>query len=461
MRLPPNVSRFLLAAGLLCGAATLSGQVASPSLFTASCRMCSSGGGGGAGTVTSVGISVPPWLAVANVPITNAGTAAITSATGLTPGWLIGTCGSATTLSLCALTAGMVPTLNQSTTGNAATSTALAANPANCSAGSVAAGVDATGAAEGCAPLPVNTSATASSFFSAYSSGTGAFTKARPACADLSDASASCATDATNASNLSAGTVPLARLSVFGASGGSHAAGIVPDPGSSSGTTRFLREDATWSSAGGGGLGGSTGSTDSAILTASGTGGATVQAPSGSADAVFNSTGSIGLGGATNSFPGIGKATDINGHVAVSTLRPGDHAAYTAAIVGELTITDEQSTGTGATQVLFDTPRSQATYSNSWTIGWAAVSNNPGVSNAADIMMSRKAAHVLTVDSATKGDSLGQVSLGEIIFTPQAAAPFACSGPTEGALYWNGTNHVLCMCNGTGWLGIAGALGVC
>lgn len=42
------------------------------------------------------------------------------------------------------------PTLNQSTSGNAATATALAANAANCSAGYAALGVDASGAAEGC-----------------------------------------------------------------------------------------------------------------------------------------------------------------------------------------------------------------------------------------------------------------------------------------------------------------------
>jgi hypothetical protein len=33
---------------------------------------------------------------------------------------------------------------------------------------------------------------------------------------------------------------------VFGASGGSHEPGAVPDPGSVAGTTRYLREDATW-----------------------------------------------------------------------------------------------------------------------------------------------------------------------------------------------------------------------
>lgn len=33
---------------------------------------------------------------------------------------------------------------------------------------------------------------------------------------------------------------------IFGASGGSHSIGVVPDPGSSAGTKRFLREDSSW-----------------------------------------------------------------------------------------------------------------------------------------------------------------------------------------------------------------------
>lgn len=44
---------------------------------------------------------------------------------------------------------------------------------------------------------------------------------------------------------------------VFVASGASHASGLVPDPGAVSGTTKFLREDATWAVPPGGG-GGST-----------------------------------------------------------------------------------------------------------------------------------------------------------------------------------------------------------
>jgi hypothetical protein len=57
-----------------------------------------------------------------------------------------------------------------------------------------------------------------------------------------------------------AGTITVAQLTgtVFGASGSSHSIGVVPDPGATSGTTRFLREDATWvvpSGSGGGGAG--------------------------------------------------------------------------------------------------------------------------------------------------------------------------------------------------------------
>lgn len=44
--------------------------------------------------------------------------------------------------------------------------------------------------------------------------------------------------------------------SVFGKSGASHATGIVPDPGAVAGTTKYLREDATWQVPPGGSGGG-------------------------------------------------------------------------------------------------------------------------------------------------------------------------------------------------------------
>ncbi|HEU5340509.1 SGNH/GDSL hydrolase family protein [Edaphobacter sp.] len=42
------------------------------------------------------------------------------------------------------------------------------------------------------------------------------------------------------------GAVSASQLPVFGASGAAHAEGAVPDPGATSGTARYLREDGTW-----------------------------------------------------------------------------------------------------------------------------------------------------------------------------------------------------------------------
>jgi len=71
---------------------------------------------------------------------------------------------------------------------------------------------------------------------------------------------------ALSGSSISSGTVAAARLPVLGPSGSTHAPGIVPDPGATAGTTRFLREDGAWvaPSGGSGGVqvGGDVGGTD-------------------------------------------------------------------------------------------------------------------------------------------------------------------------------------------------------
>lgn len=70
----------------------------------------------------------------------------------------------------------------------------------------------------------------------------------------------------------SAGAVSLRALSaadlpVMVASGASHAAGIAPDPGASAGSTKFLREDATWAVPAGGGGGYATVQDEGSALT--------------------------------------------------------------------------------------------------------------------------------------------------------------------------------------------------
>lgn len=73
------------------------------------------------------------------------------------------------------------------------------------------------------------------------------------------------------ASKITSGTFTPSLLPVFGASGASHAIGAVPDPGASAGTTRFLREDATWAvPAAGGGATFSTLSSNTTMPTAGG-----------------------------------------------------------------------------------------------------------------------------------------------------------------------------------------------
>lgn len=70
------------------------------------------------------------------------------------------------------------PTWNQNTTGNAATTTALAANGANCSTGSFPLGVDASGASETCTALPTTITGTANQI--TVSAATGAITLSIP-----------------------------------------------------------------------------------------------------------------------------------------------------------------------------------------------------------------------------------------------------------------------------------------
>jgi hypothetical protein len=69
--------------------------------------------------------------------------------------------------------------------------------------------------------------------------------------AGIPDSSGSTWLASFNASN----QIPGNFLTVFGASGGSHAPGAVPDPGATSGSTRFLSEAGTWMIPPGGGTG--------------------------------------------------------------------------------------------------------------------------------------------------------------------------------------------------------------
>ncbi len=69
---------------------------------------CATGGGGG--TVTSVGLSMPSWLSVSGSPVTTSGTLTVTATTAQTSHQVIGTCGSATAFQPCTLQLSDLPT---------------------------------------------------------------------------------------------------------------------------------------------------------------------------------------------------------------------------------------------------------------------------------------------------------------------------------------------------------------
>ena len=115
---------------------------------------CAALGGGGTGTVTSVAITPPSIISASGSPITTSGTITETLNTQSANIVLAGpSSGSAATPTFRALVSADVPTLNQSTTGNAATATALASSPTNCSTGQAPTGINASGTAQGCAAL--------------------------------------------------------------------------------------------------------------------------------------------------------------------------------------------------------------------------------------------------------------------------------------------------------------------
>lgn len=70
-------------------------------------------GGGGAGTVTSVGLTMPAWYTVGGTPVTSAGTLAVTPATGqIQNGFLAAPSASTGALSVRTIVAADVPTLD-------------------------------------------------------------------------------------------------------------------------------------------------------------------------------------------------------------------------------------------------------------------------------------------------------------------------------------------------------------
>jgi len=111
------------------------------------------GTGSGSGSVTSVGLSLPAQFNVTGSPVTGSGTLTAAWAHQTAAYFLAGpTSGPADTPAFRAIAATDVPTLNQSTSGNAATATASDHSPTQCSSGDYSTGVT-TAWASNCAQV--------------------------------------------------------------------------------------------------------------------------------------------------------------------------------------------------------------------------------------------------------------------------------------------------------------------
>lgn len=133
-------------------------------------------GGGSGGTVSSVALTVPPWLAVSGSPVTSSGTLAIAGVGQAANLFLASPSASSGGLAPRAIVGADLPT------------------PTAVSRG----GVDSL-------------AATAHNWLDGISTG-GLPHASQPSCADLAGAAASCSTDATNAANIASGTLSAARL---------------------------------------------------------------------------------------------------------------------------------------------------------------------------------------------------------------------------------------------------------
>lgn len=189
----------------------------------------------GVGSVTSVAQTVPAGFSITGSPVTGSGTLAIGYATGQTANYFLATPnGSTGALSLRAMVGADMPAATATVKGAVPTPpndvTKFLRGDASWAVPAFVSSVSLTGPTEitvGGTPITSTgtislgwASETANTVFAGPTSG-GANTPAFRA------------------------LVP-ADYPVFVASGASHAAGAVPDPGVTGGTSKFLREDASW-----------------------------------------------------------------------------------------------------------------------------------------------------------------------------------------------------------------------
>lgn len=217
--------------------------------------------------------------------------------------------------------------------GNVATSTALAVNGANCSAGSAPLGVDASGAVESCtnyAEEPGSNGIVARTAANTTSARTITGTSEEIAVSNGDGAAGNPTLSLPSTLNLSSKTVRLPGSTTLPATCGVR--DIYVDTDATSGQRLYLCESTnTWvlqgdgGGGGGGTIGGTLGSTDNAVPRADGTGGSTLQA---SGCTINDSDMMTCAGGFSAGTSGTGTLSMLEGTAPGAGTNAGEHNVY-------------------------------------------------------------------------------------------------------------------------------------
>jgi hypothetical protein len=395
---------------------------------------------------------MPNIFSVSGSPITTSGTLAVTLATQSANTVQAGpTTGAAAAPTFRALVAADIPTpLTSSTSGNAGTATALAANGANCSAGSAAGGVDARGAAEDCTPYLTSAPTvgfddleTGTNTAAAMTVGSGASLAASGSGTIAATTSAALA---ANPANCDAGQAPR----------GVDASGAVenctayltsaPSPGFAD-VGAGTNTNALVVGAGGSFKKASTGTIDGSAIDADGDGVRELTVAStrvnfdpdddGVVESYIDANGDLSWGDASVTRAGAGGVDIENGSGSYAYLRMTGSQHFNA---GTMKIIIDPG-------VFFDT---QIRLASDIEVAWT--SNAQASAGSIDARIGRGAAGVVQVDGGT-------TSTGVVLrLTPLATAPAACTAYSD--LYAD-TSGALCWCSATNTWSVVTGGGSC
>lgn len=138
---------------------------------------------------------------------------------------------------------------------------------------------------------------------------------------------------------------------------------------------------------------------------------------------------------------------------------------------GETFLLEMEETGAGSAEMRIQTTNTVDDYG-----AWLYLKSSSASSASAELRVEDSAGDMagrlsLSHDGAVTLSAAGQIDIGGdggvlisnslLQLTPSSDPPAACAGGTEGGLYLDSDTHLLCVCNGTGWVQVADGTTAC